>query len=371
MKTLTPSRFMTVGDKHYAQFALEDRELPSGATLLYTTLFKHAGQKDHCWPSQARLAALCKCSQRTVKAYLRQLIHLEYILVEKKGLHNIYHLLLTPRIQRLIDKSGLPLQPVGEKSAPIKGQKTSEVGENFAPRNKNKERRKTPIPQASFHAPTLPPSATLGVENSASKPKKENVYSASFERLFDAWPVKQDKLSCAKTYAQLAKAKRLPAIDVILTAIGRMKSEDRRWQAGYVPNLKFWLLGERWNDEPLQATSSTSTATTRATTCSGEASPSRNSAHTEGLQVALNHLQQAIAIPKKINELDSTVDALQELWPSQSRQRIFASIGLAKCRGLSLSALAQQASSYMGELKGSAPSMPLSDWIRGNCYAPC
>ncbi len=371
MQTLTPSNFLSVGDKFYPEFAVNDKELPSGPTLLYTVIYNHAGKHDHCWPSQSRLASLCKCSQRSIKAYLRTLIHLEYIQVEKRGLQNVYRLLLSPRIQRLIDNvSGF----IGENSAPNKGQNTLSVGANIAPRNKKEEIRKTPIPSSaishSLHH------SSVGV--SSFSPKKEAkalspTITTDFERLFSAWPVKQDKLACSKAFAQLAKQHRAPALEVILSAIDRLKSHDRRWKAGYVPNLKFWLLGERWNDEPIadgalhqsSQPSQLPANPTHASHISPRAEGARPQSH---IVRPMKNASENLSRTKNDDVINQTVTALQRLWPSLQRGHFFASIGVAQCRGLSPALLVQRATEYIGTLNGNDP-MPLRDWVRNYANA--
>lgn len=378
MKTLIPSNFMAVAHKYSAHFSYSDAELSTGANLLYKILFEFAGQKDHCWPSQVTLAKMCHCSCRTVQAHIRQLIHLKYIQVERHGTINVYRLLLSPRIEQLIDSLGTsPYQTravnntiAHTKSAnfsPSYTQILPSKGANFAHELRSKNKKQTQSTSQAFPSPV---SVTMGV--SSFPPRKEaknhSTITADFERLFSAWPVKQDKLACSKAYAQLAKQHRAPVLEVILAAIERMKSHDRRWKAGYVPNLKFWLLGERWHDEPI-ADERTSPLQSTQSSCSHALKicpPPR----AEGKMP-----RQPVVRPTSNTPLTSTGDdvnrtvlALQQLWPSLQRNQFFASIGLARCRGVTASQLAECATEYFGTLNGKTP-MPLRDWVRSYANA--
>lgn len=54
------------------QFILEKR-ITFGAKIMYALLC-YASEKDHCWPSQATLAARLSCSVSSVKNYLGELV---------------------------------------------------------------------------------------------------------------------------------------------------------------------------------------------------------------------------------------------------------------------------------------------------------
>lgn len=116
MKTLAPTKMlMRVADNFFADFALRDAKLNSGATLLYLILFRLAGQRDHCCLSQAYLAEVCKCSERTIQSYLQQLVTRDYVRIERSGTQKVYRLLLSPRVQDLLQQTNtdmLPLSPV-------------------------------------------------------------------------------------------------------------------------------------------------------------------------------------------------------------------------------------------------------------------
>ncbi len=386
MKTLIPSSFMAVAHKYSAHFSYSDAELSTGANLLYKILFEFAGQKDHCWPSQVTLAKMCHCSCRTVQAHLRQLIHLQYIQVERHGTVNVYRLLLSPRIQQLIDSVGASsfqkcpastpaiVQSKGANFSPSYTQISTSKGADFAHELRSKNKKHTQCTSQGFSSPVN--SSTVVV--SSFSPKKEaktlSSITTDFERLFSAWPVKQDKLSCSKAFAQLTKQHRAPALEVILSAIERLKLHDRRWKAGYVPNLKFWLLGERWNDEPIafadgQLCQSSQPAQPAPSTHTSHISPCAEGARPQPHIVRpMKNASENLSRTKNDDVINQTVTALQRLWPSLQRSHFFASIGVAQCRGLSPSLLVQRATEYFGTLNGNDP-MPLRDWVRTYAYA--
>lgn len=179
-----------------------------------------------------------------------------------------------------------------------------------------------------------------------------------FERFFAAWPVQQDKKACASVYARLKSTGRLPSLETLLSSVTHMKSKDRRWIAGFVPNLKFWLLGERWNDSPYQAIP----RSTENAMSSAEKTVTADSAQ------VMQHYKSTSSPSHYSKELEDTVSIAHALWPTITRGRIFASFGLAKCKGLSLAMLSKQLTSYKKSLEAHPASIPFGEWLEA-CYA--
>lgn len=174
-----------------------------------------------------------------------------------------------------------------------------------------------------------------------------------FERLFQAWPIKQGKLSAERTFYSLARAGRLPDIDALLGVVERFRREDSRWMRGYVPNLTGWLQGERWNDEPFRRDGAA---------CGVDAS---SGARAVPLAPPVKELPPAKRTPEeraKADEAGSVFDAFSRLWPSEARGRICAALCRARARGFSPEKLLDRARESMA----GAMSPPSFDaWLEG------
>ena len=82
--------------------------------------------------------------------------------------------------------------------------------------------------------------------NKDKKGKKENTYSAEFQKLWSAYPKKTDKKKAWQRWNNMNGLR--PGIETLLSAIERQKI-SRSWKEGFVPHLSTWLNGARWEDE--------------------------------------------------------------------------------------------------------------------------
>src|SRR5215207_6862653 len=75
---------------------VSDRLSP-GAKLTYAMLLKYAWQNDYCFPGQARLAKDMGVTDRSVRTYLQELEHEQFITIKQRGLGkpNLYELYLS------------------------------------------------------------------------------------------------------------------------------------------------------------------------------------------------------------------------------------------------------------------------------------
>lgn len=72
-----------------------------------------------------------------------------------------------------------------------------------------------------------------------------------FASLWDIWPNKQGKDAAWVVYYDLRRRKiDMPPLYVLRDKASAMIAQDRKFLAGYVPELKTWLREHRWNDEP-------------------------------------------------------------------------------------------------------------------------
>lgn len=268
MRTLAPSQtFLRVADKFFGRHALFDRELKPGATLLYLYLYAMCGKQDHCWPSQSAMAEACKASERSVQQYLKELVRLEYIRVERQGKHNVYFMLCSERVRNLARAAGMDLtSTIGENSAPIisiKPKILQKIGADSAYdlRSPLSQENNTPLSPLPPSTPGIPPcrscsprspvtrSGSGGIPHQPSSCSSARQAQDEFVQLWQVWPLKQDRYDAYREYAKQLSMGVLPKLDELLGTIDRLKSEDRRWANGYIPNLKFWLRGRRWEDE--------------------------------------------------------------------------------------------------------------------------
>lgn len=72
-----------------------------------------------------------------------------------------------------------------------------------------------------------------------------------FTSLWDIWPNRQGKDAAWCVYCDFRRRKLdMPPLYVLRDKASAMIAQDRKFLAGYVPELKTWLREHRWNDEP-------------------------------------------------------------------------------------------------------------------------
>lgn len=408
MKTLVPQNFLRVADKFYPRFIDLDREVGLGASHLYAFLFVSSLHTGECSVPMETLALVCKGCERTARTYLGILRHYEYIDVRRDWTssngRSVYRLLRSPRLMSLLKRLGYETDSLflseDRKNVPVGAAKSA--GPSY---KEDKKEENSPLPTTSTRS--TPPScrvsapaqtracATGGVRppeifgrgDFLSRPKRaetpegrslaqrSRIYSmkagtkrsadgavgttspaflpAAFERLFQAWPIKQGRLSAERTFRSLARAGRLPDIDALLGVVERFKSCDSRWKRGYVPNLTGWLQGERWNDEPFRRDGAA---------CGVDASSGMQAVP---LAPPAKELPTAKLAPEeraKADEAGNVFDAFSRLWPSEARGRICAALCRARARGFSPEKLLDRARESMA----GAMSPPSFDaWLEG------
>lgn len=284
--------FLRVKDKYCPQFVGLDREVPAGPSYVYTWIYQQCAelQRDRCMVSQARLAADCKCSVRSLQAYLRLLVRLGYLAIERDeaGGPNTYTLLLSSRVRFYARRAGM--DAAGEaashaSSSALKGsphtppappgcvppaQNVREGGAKSAPSLKRDQRDHIapPSPHSSadgqgVSTPPIRSSVTRALPGpqvdgwgdfSCGKNRKKpfQAINAAFERLYAAYPRKEAKEAARAAWHQLWRNGSLPAPDRLLTALDAFRASPHwnREHGRFVPYLVNWLRGRRWLDEP-------------------------------------------------------------------------------------------------------------------------
>ena len=414
MKTLVPQNFLRVADKFYPRFIDMDQEVGLGASHLYAFLFISSLHTGECSVPMETLALVCKGCERTARTYLGILRHYEYIDVRRDWTssngRSVYRLLRSPRLMSLLERLGYETDSLflseDRKNVPVGAAKSA--GPSFKEDKKEEKRDITPLsPLPTTSTSEVPPSrhvsapaqtracATGGVRppevfgrgDFLSRPKRAETpegrslaqrsridsmkagtkrsadgavgttspafLPAAFDRLFQAWPIKQGRLSAERTFCSLARAGRLPGIDVLLGAVERLQNCDSRWARGYIPNLANWLQGERWNDEPFRRD---------GTACDVDASSGMQAVP---LTPPAKELPKAKLAPEervKADEVGTVFDAFSRLWPSEVRGRICAALCRARARGFSPEKLLDQARESMA---GAMPPPSFDAWLEG------
>ena len=219
-----------------------------GAKVTYSLLCNCAAEKDHCWPSHAKLAEWLSCSVSSVKNYLRELEHVELILTKREHYRSSTYYMLNPEHSKI---------PYSVQSKPIKQQTNSEgtqsnfenTGANFDYINNlnNKKNKKThPLPPTGLETNQ---SSFLTMKTSVG-----GVYSFAhnFQEVWDAYPKKEGKGLARMAFIKLHQQGLLPSQDILLQTIERFIASDI-WQkenGRFIPQMSNWLRGERWLDEP-------------------------------------------------------------------------------------------------------------------------
>lgn len=411
METLIPQTFLHVADKFYPRFIDKDREVKLGATHLYIFLFSSCYHTGECSFSMEALADACKGSERAARTYINTLVRYGYIAVSRnRGSCNSYRLLKSPRLMSLLRRLGYDtdiftprhrqIQPVAEAvSAAPSSKEDKREKSNISPlsplpmtstRNDSPSRCvSAPAQKRACATGGVCPPEISGRGDFLSRPERDEAPEgrsssqrtmtdsrkagrkrsadsavvatdlafllAAFDRLWGVWPIKQGRLSAERTFCSLARAGRLPGIDVLLGAVERLQNCDSRWARGYIPNLANWLQGERWNDEPFRRD---------GTACGVDASSGMQAVP---LTPPAKELPKAKLAPEervKADEVGTVFDAFSRLWPSEVRGRICAALCRARARGFSPEKLLDRAKE---SLTGTMPPPAFGDWLEGVC----
>ena len=230
METFAPS-----GNIHgpiLPQFILET-PISFGAKIMYTLLCNYASDSDHCWPSQAKLAARLSCSISSVKKYLAELVGLKLISVERRqNRSSLYYMMLPDALKGKESKCA--------SEQPINDHAQAKIG-YVNTLTKQKENTTPPLPPAPAARSLPPASRPMGGGGS---------FFQDFEKLCAAYP-KKEALGFARTvFQKLWRSGLLPASDILLASIEKSKA-THNWQrenGRFIPQLSNWLRGQRWLD---------------------------------------------------------------------------------------------------------------------------
>ena len=211
-------------------FILE-RNISLGAMVVYGVLCDYAREKDHCWPSHNKIAKRIRCSERSVKNYIAELVREKLIHICNNFSHSNVYFLLRP--VELVERQTHDQAKFASPQA------------NFAHIRKVKnqeEKNNSPLPPSRVH-PTSSSRASVEVRDSSSK---------EFEKLWEMYPKKEAKGFAQSAWRKLKKCGLLPSLEVLCAALRKfLVSFQWNKAAGrFIPRLAKWLNGHCWQDDP-------------------------------------------------------------------------------------------------------------------------
>ena len=212
------------------RFILE-MEITVDAKMLYALLCDFAGDKDHCWPSQTRLAGMLSCSVSSVKKYLRELEARDLISIRRGSFHASTYFILRPKNAALFSRPQEPKFAYPQANSGY--DKNFKKKDNYPP---------TPTPQNAKEPPSI----------SGPRCGRGDFFSANsaFESFWAAYPKKEAKELARSVWHRLWRQGAI-SVAALVEALRRFCGTDswNREHGRYVPQLANWLKGRRWLDE--------------------------------------------------------------------------------------------------------------------------
>lgn len=237
METYTPK-----GNIHgpiLPQFVLR-MSITFGAKTMYALLCDYAADKDHCWPSQAKLAERLSCSISSVKNYLAELVREKLISVRREQYRSsVYYLLLPEELNEKQETKPAHTQSENDCHEPKSGYLTT--------LNKQRKEKNSPLsPHATAETTPAPVHRTCGAPAAGGV----SSFLPDFENLWALYPKKEAKGFARIAWLKLSRSGQLPPLAELHAAIRRFASSEgwQREQGRFVPQMGNWLRGQRWLD---------------------------------------------------------------------------------------------------------------------------
>ena len=217
------------------QFVLE-KPLTFGAKIMYALLCNYASEKDHCWPSQATLAAKLSCSVSSVKNYLGELAKAKLIEIRHEQYRSSTYYLLHPT--ELAAKEAKAVCPESTSACP---QPKSGYINNLSNQEKKKD---PPLPPAQPAQPKSPPASESRCGGG------EDSFVHDFEKAWELYPKKEAKGLARAAWLNLKRIGQLPLLSEVQNSIQRFIATEswKRDQGRFIPQMSNWLRGQRWLD---------------------------------------------------------------------------------------------------------------------------
>jgi len=227
---------------------------------MYALLCNYASDNDHCWPSQATLAARLSCSVSSVKKYLAELAGIKLIDVRREQYRSSVYYMLQP--EALSASRRETAAPVRHEAKPVCQQPDIACPQPNSgyinTLNKQEERNTPPLPPVQPVVPGVvasPPRSALG-----------GVSLADFEKAWELYPRKEAKGLARSAWLHLQREGQLPPLARIEASIRHFMASEtwQREQGRFVPQMSNWLRGQRWLDDAVTAAAKEAEAAQRA-----------------------------------------------------------------------------------------------------------
>lgn len=221
------------------QFVLR-MSITFGAKTMYALLCDYAADKDHCWPSQAKLAERLSCSISSVKNYLAELVREKLISIRREQYRSsVYYLLLPEELNEKQETKPAHTQSENDCHEPKSGYLTT--------LNKQRKEENSPLsPHATAETASAPVHRTCGAPAAGGV----SSFLPDFENVWALYPKKEAKGFARIAWLKLSRSGQLPPLAELHAAIRRFASSEswQREQGRFVPQMGNWLRGQRWLD---------------------------------------------------------------------------------------------------------------------------
>ena len=222
------------------QFVLE-KSITLGAKVMYALLCNYASETDHCWPSQATLAAKLSCSVSSVKNYLAELVREKLIEIRHEQYRSCVYYMLRPGELDSRKPHKTPIQSIPD--CPESEIASPEPKSGYLNNLSKQEKKNPPLPPVLPETPKPLPAP-------APRPVGGGVSLLDFEKAWESYPKKEAKSLARTAWLHLQRIGQLPLLDEIQASIRRFAGTEswQREQGRFIPQMGNWLRGQRWLD---------------------------------------------------------------------------------------------------------------------------
>ena len=243
------------------QFVLET-SISFGAKVMYALLCNYASDNDHCWPSQATLAARLSCSVSSVKKYLAELAGIKLIDVRREQYRSSVYYLLQPEALNVSCRE--TAAPVRHEAKPVCQQPDIACPQPNSgyinTLNKQREIQNPPLPPVPQMPPKVVPTPTRPAAGGGGS------FLHDFEKAWELYPKKEARGLARSAWLYLQREGQLPTLAQLESSIRHFMASEtwQREQGRFVPQMSNWLRGQRWLDASVMAAAKETGAAQRA-----------------------------------------------------------------------------------------------------------
>ena len=254
------------------QFVLET-SLSFGAKIMYALLCNYASDNDHCWPSQATLAARLSCSVSSVKKYLAELVGNNLVHVRREHYRSsVYYMLEPTQLKGNSSADVRPIQAVKRDCHQSDSACPQSKSGYINTLNKQRELQNPPLPpvrSTSQDVVAMPRPSVLGsggvrpegreacplASLRALRASRAEMSIPDFEKAWELYPKKEAKGLARAAWLRLQREHQLPPLARIKDSIRYFMATEswQREQGRFVPQMSNWLKGQRWLDDAITA----------------------------------------------------------------------------------------------------------------------